>query len=122
VDEIYAKMTALQTETMTEFKVFRDAFRSFFPILPPIIGPFTVYGRSKSQSAMCEETSFNITAWIEELNHANRDGNPSTTRGPSHLLPPFSWSTDSGSCYSREISGGARSSTEALGSRLSADH
>ncbi|KUL81381.1 hypothetical protein ZTR_10836, partial [Talaromyces verruculosus] len=120
VDEIYSKTTAAQTETLTEFEVFRDAFRSFFPILPPIIGPFTAHGRSKPQSAMCEETSFNITAWIEELNHANRDGNPSTTRGPSHLLPPLSWSTDSGSCYSREISGEARSSTEAVASRLSA--
>jgi hypothetical protein len=122
VDEIYSTTTALQTETLMEFEVFRDAFRSFFPILPPIIGPFTARGRSKPQSALCEETSFDITAWIEELNQANRDGNPSTSRGPSHLLPPLSWSTDFGSCYSRDISGEARSSTEAIGSGLSAGH
>jgi hypothetical protein len=122
-DQIYlTKAASEMEETTVEFETFRDALRSFFPHRPPMNGLLEGHGKPKSQSATFEPSTLGINALIEELKNDQLNDDLATPRETCYLPKPASWSTDSGSFYSRDTSGEAWSSTEAPDSRFSAGH
>ncbi|PCG88102.1 hypothetical protein PENOC_112480 [Penicillium occitanis (nom. inval.)] len=120
-DQIYLQRAAGKTDqTLAEFEIFRDALRSFFPNLPPKNGPSGGHGESKSPSAPFEPTGLDVSAFIEELNNRTLEDNFPASGEVYHLSRPVSWSTDSGSFYSRATSGEPRSLTQTPDSPFSA--